>query len=107
MVSCVPEDPLYRLFKFLGLAFNQIAGNLGQAGSCPLCGTSSLLFDGWTRLRMGADAARIRSKVSAVVWSPLGWGRLTGKIRRNQPLPETSRRRRSGSSQEPWSTRFR
>ncbi len=32
-------------------------------------------------------------KVSAVVWSPLGWGRLTGKIRRNQPLPETSRRR--------------
>ncbi|HEU5116239.1 MAG TPA: aldo/keto reductase [Isosphaeraceae bacterium] len=30
-------------------------------------------------------------KVGAVVWSPLGWGRLTGKIRRNQPLPETSR----------------
>lgn len=29
--------------------------------------------------------------VSAVVWSPLGWGRLTGKIRRGQPLPETSR----------------
>ncbi|MGV3485327.1 MAG: aldo/keto reductase [Planctomycetaceae bacterium] len=32
-------------------------------------------------------------KVGAVVWSPLGWGRLTGKIRRFQPLPETSRRR--------------
>ncbi len=31
--------------------------------------------------------------VSAVVWSPLGWGRLTGKIRRGQPLPETSRLR--------------
>ena len=30
-------------------------------------------------------------KVSAVVWSPLGWGRLTGKIRREQPLPEISR----------------
>lgn len=30
-------------------------------------------------------------KVGAVVWSPLGWGRLTGKIRRNQPRPETSR----------------
>jgi aryl-alcohol dehydrogenase-like predicted oxidoreductase len=30
-------------------------------------------------------------KVSAVVWSPLGWGRLTGKIRRGQPLPKTSR----------------
>lgn len=23
-----------------------------------------------------------------MVWSPLGWGRLTGKIRRKQPLPE-------------------
>jgi aryl-alcohol dehydrogenase-like predicted oxidoreductase len=30
-------------------------------------------------------------KVGTVVWSPLGWGRLTGKIRRGQPLPETSR----------------
>jgi aryl-alcohol dehydrogenase-like predicted oxidoreductase len=30
-------------------------------------------------------------KVSAVVWSPLGWGRLTGKVRRGQPLPGTSR----------------
>jgi aryl-alcohol dehydrogenase-like predicted oxidoreductase len=25
------------------------------------------------------------------VWSPLGWGRLTGKIRRGQPLPPGSR----------------
>jgi aryl-alcohol dehydrogenase-like predicted oxidoreductase len=30
-------------------------------------------------------------QVGAVVWSPLGWGRLTGKIRRGHPLPETSR----------------
>jgi aryl-alcohol dehydrogenase-like predicted oxidoreductase len=29
--------------------------------------------------------------VSAVVWSPLGWGRLTGKIRRGQSLPSVSR----------------
>jgi aryl-alcohol dehydrogenase-like predicted oxidoreductase len=29
--------------------------------------------------------------VGAVVWSPLGWGRLTGKIRRGQPLPQISR----------------
>src|SRR5688572_21307874 len=29
--------------------------------------------------------------VSAVVWSPLGWGRLTGKIRRGQALPSVSR----------------
>lgn len=30
-------------------------------------------------------------KVGAIVWSPLGWGRLTGRIRRNQPLPASSR----------------
>ena len=30
-------------------------------------------------------------KVGAVVWSPLGWARLTGKIRRGQPRPQTSR----------------
>ncbi|MFO0898162.1 MAG: aldo/keto reductase [Pirellulales bacterium] len=29
--------------------------------------------------------------VGTVVWSPLGWGRLTGKIRRGQPLPENTR----------------
>jgi aryl-alcohol dehydrogenase-like predicted oxidoreductase len=29
--------------------------------------------------------------VGALVWSPLGWGRLTGKIRRDQPLPQNSR----------------
>jgi len=29
--------------------------------------------------------------IGAVVWSPLGWGRLTGKIRRGQPLPAQSR----------------
>jgi aryl-alcohol dehydrogenase-like predicted oxidoreductase len=29
--------------------------------------------------------------VGAVVWSPLGWGRLTGRIRRGQPLPKVSR----------------
>lgn len=30
-------------------------------------------------------------RVGALIWSPLGWGRLTGKIRRGQPLPEKSR----------------
>jgi aryl-alcohol dehydrogenase-like predicted oxidoreductase len=30
-------------------------------------------------------------EVGALVWSPLGWGRLTGKIRRGQPLPKVSR----------------
>jgi aryl-alcohol dehydrogenase-like predicted oxidoreductase len=30
-------------------------------------------------------------KVGAVVWSPLGWAKLTGKIRRGQPLPPNTR----------------
>lgn len=29
--------------------------------------------------------------IGAVVWSPLGWGRLTGKVRRGSPLPQSSR----------------
>src|SRR5580658_7627350 len=29
--------------------------------------------------------------VGALVWSPLGWGRLTGKIRRGKPFPAESR----------------
>src|SRR5665213_4159777 len=37
----------------------------------------------WELMPLGLD-----QKVSALVWSPLGWGRLTGKIRRGQPLPE-------------------
>jgi len=32
-----------------------------------------------------------QQNVGALVWSPLGWGRLTGKIRRGQALPATSR----------------
>ena len=30
-------------------------------------------------------------RIGAVVWSPLGWGRLSGKVRRGQSLPETTR----------------
>jgi len=30
-------------------------------------------------------------KVGAIVWSPLGWGRLTGKIRRGAAVPDQSR----------------
>ena len=35
--------------------------------------------------------------VGAVVWSPLAWGRLTGRIRRGQPLPANSRLHRTAS----------
>lgn len=40
----------------------------------------------WELMPLGLDQG-----VGAVVWSPLGWGRLTGKIRRGQPLPDNSR----------------
>ncbi|MES2791535.1 MAG: aldo/keto reductase [Planctomycetota bacterium] len=40
----------------------------------------------WELMPLAVD-----QKVGAVVWSPLGWGRLTGKIRRGQPLPADSR----------------
>lgn len=40
----------------------------------------------WELMPLGLD-----QKVGLLVWSPLGWGRLTGKIRRNQPRPEVSR----------------
>jgi aryl-alcohol dehydrogenase-like predicted oxidoreductase len=34
----------------------------------------------WELLPLGRDQG-----VGAVIWSPLGWGKLTGKIRRGQP----------------------
>ncbi|AYG63234.1 aldo/keto reductase [Rhizobium jaguaris] len=40
----------------------------------------------WELMPLAAD-----QNVGALVWSPLAWGRLTGKIRRGQPLPEKSR----------------
>ena len=40
----------------------------------------------WESMPLGLDQG-----VGAVVWSPLGWGRLTGRIRRGQPLPPGSR----------------
>ena len=33
----------------------------------------------------------IDQRIGTVVWSPLGWARLTGKLRRGQPRPEISR----------------
>jgi aryl-alcohol dehydrogenase-like predicted oxidoreductase len=40
----------------------------------------------WELMPLGLDQG-----VGALVWSPLGWGRLTGRIRRGRPLPPGSR----------------
>ncbi len=42
----------------------------------------------WELMPLGLDQG-----VGCVVWSPLGWGRLTGKVRRGEPLPERTRLR--------------
>lgn len=43
----------------------------------------------------------IDQDLGLMAWSPLGWGRLTGKIRRGQPLPEGRIKAGSGSDGPP------
>jgi aryl-alcohol dehydrogenase-like predicted oxidoreductase len=50
----------------------------------------------WELMPLGLDQG-----LGAVVWSPLGWGRLTGKIRRGQPLPSTSRLHKTADAGPP------
>jgi aryl-alcohol dehydrogenase-like predicted oxidoreductase len=45
----------------------------------------------WELMALGTDQG-----VGALIWSPLGWGRLTGKVRRGQPLPAVSRLHKTG-----------
>jgi aryl-alcohol dehydrogenase-like predicted oxidoreductase len=40
----------------------------------------------WELMPLGID-----QRVGTIVWSPLGWGRLTGKIGRGKPWPKESR----------------
>jgi len=47
----------------------------------------------WELMPLGAD-----QKVGTIVWSPLGWGRLTGKLRRGQPPPAVSRLPRTAAA---------
>lgn len=44
----------------------------------------------WELMPLGLD-----QKVGAMVWSPLGWARLTGKFRRGQPVPPDTRLQKS------------
>ncbi|HUN94230.1 MAG TPA: aldo/keto reductase [Burkholderiaceae bacterium] len=50
----------------------------------------------WELMPLGIDQG-----VSAVVWSPLGWGRLTGRIRRGAPLPAESRLHKTADAGPP------
>src|SRR5947209_5301393 len=49
----------------------------------------------WELMPLGLDQG-----VGCAVWSPLGWGRLGGKMRRGQPLPPTTRLRSELSNEK-------
>jgi aryl-alcohol dehydrogenase-like predicted oxidoreductase len=55
----------------------------------------------WELMPLGLD-----QKVGTLVWSPLGWGRLTGKIRRDQPLPAESRLHKTAEQGPPVSDEY-
>ncbi len=50
----------------------------------------------WELMPLGLDQG-----VGAVVWSPLGWGRLTGKIRRGTGIPAESRLHKTADAGPP------
>lgn len=50
----------------------------------------------WELMPLGEDQG-----VGALIWSPLGWGRLGGKIRRGQPVPAESRLHVTGEQAPP------
>lgn len=52
----------------------------------------------WELMPLGLDQG-----VGAVVWSPLGWGRLGGKYRRSNPIDGSSRAAQNGNSAPPVS----
>ncbi len=55
----------------------------------------------WELMPLGLDQG-----VGAVIWSPLGWGRLTGKIRRGAKLPEVSRLHKTAEQGPPVADEF-
>jgi aryl-alcohol dehydrogenase-like predicted oxidoreductase len=50
----------------------------------------------WELMPLGID-----QKVGALIWSPLGWGRLTGKLRRGHSIPEVSRLHKTADAGPP------
>ena len=72
------EDPLHRRLELLRLAPDEVARRVGALRR-PRYVAHQAYLAGRPRVRVGADAAGLDQKVGAVVWSPLGWARLTGK----------------------------
>ena len=85
------QDPLHRRSNFSGWHLMKslaVADQHGLARYVAHQAYYSLVGRDyeWELMPLGLDQG-----VGAVVWSPLGWARLTGKIRRGQPPPEVSR----------------
>ena len=55
----------------------------------------------WELMPLAADQG-----VGATVWSPLGWGRLTGKVGRNKPPPKQSRLPKTSEAGPPIADEF-
>ena len=73
------QGALHCVLEFFRLAPDEVAGGVGAVWVGAVCGAPGLLLAGRPRLRVGADAAGARSGGGALVWRPLGWGRLTGQ----------------------------
>ena len=86
------ENPLHRLLEFLRLAPDEIAGRIADRYGWPRYVAHQAYYSlvgrdyEWELMPLGFD-----QKVGAVVWSPLGWGRLTGKLSPRAAEPEKSR----------------
>jgi aryl-alcohol dehydrogenase-like predicted oxidoreductase len=85
------EGAPHRLLQLLGLAPDEVAGQprrrLGLARYVAHQAYYSLIgreYE-WELMPLALDQG-----VGTVVWSPLGWGRLTGKFRRGTRRPRSA-----------------
>jgi aryl-alcohol dehydrogenase-like predicted oxidoreductase len=99
------EETLHTLDRLVEVGKIRYLGCSNFSGWHLMKSLACSAYHGWTRYvahqayysLVGRDYENelmplgLNQGVGAVVWSPLGWGRLTGKIRRGQPLPESSR----------------
>ncbi len=85
------ENPVHRRLEFFRLAPDEVARHFGSLRLVALRCESGVLLARRPRLRMELMPLGVDQGVGAVVWSPLGWGRLTGKIRRGSKLHDDSR----------------
>ncbi len=73
------QDPLYRLFKFFGLASDEVTVGIGKIRLVSLRRTPGVLLPGQPRIRMGTDAAGAGSKSQRSHLEPAGLGAADGQ----------------------------